>query len=699
MKKVLIIVAALCFGLTGPAEASLMDGLVGYWPLDGNFKDSSPGGHDAVLLGGTAPFVEGVVGLAADFDGSGSTGADTGTWDPSEGTGQLSISCWAKWRSGGSTWQGLVAKRNDWAAGQVRWHLECTEASLYFQQWTGPGPSNPDGLPVDQWQHVCVTFDGTTAILYRDNVPVATSEFALGDQIDAHVVFGCVSYNGADGIGNPFSGVLDEIAIWNRPLTPDEVALLYNNGNGTPLANQWKPVNPSPANGAVEVDAAGVMLEWDAPDVAAPMPIVKYNVHVSTDIQPLRDPNNMSRLKGSVNAAGPLQFSLSDADLAVNTTYYWRVDTLLSDAARDPNNAYGSIWSFTTQWTKPVIQTHPQNVFVEAGGDAVFAAALRNDLSLLQPVSYAWYDGNNQLVTDGPGVSGATTSQLTISNAGIADLGRSFYCVASNADGSATSNAASLTVKSLVAHYAMDDIISPETTSVLDSSGLEHHGVAVEGVVSAVGINGGSLLFDANGWVDCGPWNPSEGTGQLTVAFWANWGGSNGSWQAVISKRDSWETENFYWILSCNDQDAGRMGWHGTTWAGLGDNILPTGEWTHVAVTFDGANAVMYVNGAQAGGPNAYQFGGKSDAHIYLGAANAGGDLYKGALDDVRIYNYALDDVAVARLYAEFGSGAVCPASQRPQYDYDGDCKVGIGDIAMFVSEWLDCYAVPGCLD
>ena len=309
----------------------------------------------------------------------------------------------------------------------------------------------------------------------------------------------------------------------------------------------------------------------------------------------------MSHLKGSVAAAGPLRLNLLDADLAANTTYYWRVDTLLSNAPMDPNNAWGGIWSFTTQWTIPIIETHPQSMFVGVGSDAVFSVALRTDLSLLEPVSYAWYDENDQLISDGPRVSGATTSQLTISDVGPDEMGKSFYCVASNADGSDTSDRATLTAKALVAHYTMNDAITPEARTVADASGLGHDGVAAEGVASTTGVDGGALQFDANGWVDCGTWNPSEGTGQLTVAFWANWGGSNGSWQAVLGKRDSWETQNFYWLISCNDQDAGRLGWHGTTWAGLGNNVLPIGEWTHIAVTFDGANAIMYVNGGSGG--------------------------------------------------------------------------------------------------
>jgi hypothetical protein len=702
MKKALIIVAASCFALLGMAQGSLMDGLVAYWPLDGDIQpggtvpDMSTGGHDGVLVG-NATSVPGVLGEGLAFDGTGGKGVNCGTWNPSESTGQLSLSIWAKWNGTPGDWQGIIGKRDAWqsAGRQIEY---CWFAEIAAQAETVGFQSTDNyvglgNMEIGVWTHVAVSFDGTTAITYRDGVEVGRGAFILGDKLDAHILLAACNYNN-DDIGNNFNGTIDEAALWERALSPQEIAELYNNGQGTQLSNPWRAVNPVPASGAVEVNAAGTTLRWAEPEEAAPGPIVKYNVHVSADVQDLRDPNDMSHLKGFVGAAGPLQLNLLDADLAVNTTYYWRVDTLLSNTPMDPNNAYGSIWSFTTQWTKPIIQTQPRSVFVEAGTDAVFSVGLRTDLSLLEPVSYAWYDENDQLV------AGATTSQLTISDVGPDELGKSFYCVASNADGSATSDAATLTVKLLVAHYMMDDIITTEAKSVLDASGLGHDGLAAEGVASTTtGIDGGALQFDANGWVDCGTWNPSDPTGQLTVAFWANWGGSNGSWQSVISKRDSWETQNFYWIVTCNDQDGGRLAFGGGAWPGFGDHYLPIGQWAHLAITFDGANATMYMNGAQVGGPAAYQFGGKSDAHIYLGAANAWGDLYKGLLDEVRIYNYALDDVAVARLYAKLGSGSVCPASQRPVYDYDGDCRVGIGDIAMFIGEWLDCYAVPGCLN
>lgn len=118
------------------------------------------------------------------------------------------------------------------------------------------------------------------------------------------------------------------------------------------------------------------------------------------------------------------------------------------------------------------------------------------------------------------------------------------------------------------------------------------------------------------------------------------------------------------------------------------------GQWTHVAVTFDGTNAFLYVNGFLAGGPSGFAFSSGTGAHIYLGAAQAPGyDLFNGALDDVRIYNYALDPVSAVELYADVTGRPGCPYSLT--YDLSGDCEVNLTDFAMIASTWMECGLIP----
>jgi hypothetical protein len=74
-----------------------------------------------------------------------------------------------------------------------------------------------------------------------------------------------------------------------------------------------------------------------------------------------------------------------------------------------------------------------------------------------------------------------------------------------------------------------------------------------------------------------------------------------------------------------------------------GTAALPTGAWTHLAVTYDGANMRLYVNGvlvrttARAGAMIA------TDGVLHIGGNQVwGGEFFGGVMDEIRIYNRAL---------------------------------------------------------
>lgn len=46
---IIVLTVAVSFWSTGAFAADLTEGLVGYWPLDGNGKDESGNGNDAKL--------------------------------------------------------------------------------------------------------------------------------------------------------------------------------------------------------------------------------------------------------------------------------------------------------------------------------------------------------------------------------------------------------------------------------------------------------------------------------------------------------------------------------------------------------------------------------------------------------------------------------------------------------------------------
>ena len=57
--------------------AGFSDGLVGYWPLDGNGKDQSGNGHDAKLENGAKWVNNGWINGAMEVDGNGGHAKDT----------------------------------------------------------------------------------------------------------------------------------------------------------------------------------------------------------------------------------------------------------------------------------------------------------------------------------------------------------------------------------------------------------------------------------------------------------------------------------------------------------------------------------------------------------------------------------------------------------------------------------------------
>jgi len=203
----------------------------------------------------------------------------------------------------------------------------------------------------------------------------------------------------------------------------------------------------------------------------------------------------------------------------------------------------------------------------------------------------------------------------------------------------------------LVAHYALENNLE-------DSSGNGFHGTfAGDPNFPAVFVNGPAgfgkgLLFDGTGGhqnVECGTFNPSAATGQLTVALWAKWDGLSNQWQGLMGKRDSWNAANTMWHLEV-DQNAGTLGFAQPNAGVYPGTKLPIGTWAHVAVTFDGTTGVFYLNGVEAG-RGAFSFGFDKDAAVHFGSDDPnGGNAFNGALDEVRLYDKALSAAEVQAL-------------------------------------------------
>ena len=229
--------------------------------------------------------------------------------------------------------------------------------------------------------------------------------------------------------------------------------------------------------------------------------------------------------------------------------------------------------------------------------------------------------------------------------------------------------AAGTATAKLVAYYPLNE---GSGTTTADASGNGHDGTlqgtptwvdGPPGYGKALSYNGQN---PAAGWVNCGTWNPSAGTGQLTVTFWARWAGPIGptAWQGVVGKRNSWDSTGAgqMWEVEISATSNTISFFRGDSYPNCGGRILPVGEWAHVAAVFDGTNLVFYIDGQETG-RGAFSFGPTTDATITIGCDNSGGwNAFNGTLDEVRIYDSALPATEIKKMAAKLGATKPTPA-------------------------------------
>ncbi|NLH16172.1 MAG: hypothetical protein GX455_06310 [Phycisphaerae bacterium] len=114
--------------------------LMAYYPFDADAADASGNGHDGTMVTRNADptklpgFVTGVKGQAMQFNGVDQY-VNAGTWNPSEDSGQLTISMWARWEptslgvttAAGDRYQGIIGKRLAWNATDSYWQIEMAQ--------------------------------------------------------------------------------------------------------------------------------------------------------------------------------------------------------------------------------------------------------------------------------------------------------------------------------------------------------------------------------------------------------------------------------------------------------------------------------------------------------------------------------------------------------------------------------------------
>jgi hypothetical protein len=210
-------------------DAGLPAGLVAWYPFEGSRADVVAA-HDGVCPAQQCP-TNGVGhrGQALTFDGV--DDCITVTDDGQLQLPNITLAIWARQTATGQL--SHVAKRviggsvNSW---QIETEAQGTPAlSVSFTTYDNSGlnqyaKSAANVIVLGQWQHLAATYDGTTKRLYVDGIEVATMTQTVPLPYDNQAMkIGCDD-NAPEA--EFYAGTLDDLQIYNRPLSASEIAAL-----------------------------------------------------------------------------------------------------------------------------------------------------------------------------------------------------------------------------------------------------------------------------------------------------------------------------------------------------------------------------------------------------------------------------------------------------------------------------------------
>ena len=198
----------------------------------------------------------------------------------------------------------------------------------------------------------------------------------------------------------------------------------------------------------------------------------------------------------------------------------------------------------------------------------------------------------------------------------------------------------------LVARYAFDG-------DARDDSGHGNDASADDSAVYGSGrIGSAALALDGSGGrVDLPPGVPRHE--QLSVATWVYWNGG-AAWQRIFDFGNG--TDQYLFLTPAASGAGLRFAIkNGGAEQQLNAPALAAGRWVHVAVTLGGANARLYVDGAQVAASSAFTLKPSDFNPVlnYIGESQFESDPgFNGRVDDFRVYNHALSATDVAALAA-----------------------------------------------
>ncbi len=314
-------------------------GLIGHWPMDESdgmtAADVSGMGKDGTLANGVsfqpdAGMYDGAL-FVDPGDASGHCEVSTAGMKPSKGT----LMVWAKLSDPQPAHTSYLMGHTTQPVWTNRIQIYTDSGDNVLDLGLGDSHTRQTGivdLPMETWFHIALTWDIGSYVVYMDAV-----EIAAGTYTGLTTLYPIMDI-GNDGHdqrvrAEAFGGLLDEMKVFDRALTPEEIAKAM-------VVTKELASDPSPAVDSIDVPRKP-LLTWEAGEFA-----VMHDVYIGMNFDDVNTASVTNPL-GTQVAEGLTAPIHDPGYLDFGQTYYWRVDEV--NGAPDRTVFQGQTWSFTVE--------------------------------------------------------------------------------------------------------------------------------------------------------------------------------------------------------------------------------------------------------------------------------------------------------------------------------------------------------------
>jgi ribosomal protein S17E len=720
-------------------DGALPAELKAYWRFDdesaaGVVQDLTANNNDGVTTGAKVLKLDG----AGDYVELGSSSA------VNLGTSDFTIEAWIKTTAAGGQ-QTIVGKApaGAWASGGKQFTLEAG-GELLFDAFGVGNATGTTKVNDGAWHHVAVTFAdaSNTVRMYVDGrletlgavngQPAAAGTTSHTLNLGADVASHAVRIGSLHGAGGFFNGEIDDVRIWSSARSGAEIAADMNRklaGNESGLVRYYAFDDDSGAtakNSGPAIPASSTKsLELDGVDDYVSIPGTALNNLPAGTIE--------AWVFLDSNTAEVITYKQHDG---VNSTGLFAVGRIADHSAG----------------TAGKLLFHPRNG-VDAVGNATVGTGAWHHVAVAFNTSGLSFYVDGQLdvsfsgdfsipdITGGVSALGAGIISSTVrdpldgklDDVRVWSVKRTAQEIADNYQTTLTGTQGGL----LRAHYTFEEASG---TTATDQAGGDQNGTIAGGAARSASVPadlaassgdgalagnattvasadapvgtgsapqvvdslGRALDFDGSDDFVTVP-AAATASADMTVEAWVKWDGGN-AWQRVFDFGENASNPNDFLFLTPKSGDNTLRFAISTTGGGgeqrLDSTVLPTGEWTHVAVSIDSARNTgkLYVNGqvvaintAMTLDPSQIVTGSN-----FLGKSNYPADpFFNGQIADFRLWNTVRSDgqivedmnqpatggeagLVVSYAFEELSgttaknSGPALPASSTKSLDLDG---------------------------